>query len=138
MNRPGALLDTGPLVALLVRTDNQHERAKAMFARCQPPLRTCESVVSEACYLLRKVGAHGPEAVLALAEEGVFEIAIEVKAHLARMRVLLKKYADQEISLADASLICCAEAFHDARILTFDRDFAVYRFGRASPFHIIE
>ena len=38
------------------------------------------------------------------------------------------------ISLADACLIRCAEIHHEARILTFDEDFGVYRWARNKPF----
>ncbi len=54
MNPAGALLDTGPLVALLSRTDANHERAKALFGSYAPPFRTCEAVLVEASHLLSK------------------------------------------------------------------------------------
>ena len=38
MNRPGVLLDTGPLVALLSKNDAGHARAERLFADCEPPL----------------------------------------------------------------------------------------------------
>ena len=53
MNAAGVLLDTGPLVALLSRDDANHERAKALFAGNRAPLRCCEAVVAEACFLMR-------------------------------------------------------------------------------------
>ena len=45
------------------------------------------------------------------------------------------KYAS--ISLADACLIRCAEVHREARILTFDFDFKVYRWGRNKRFEIL-
>jgi predicted nucleic acid-binding protein len=49
------LLDTGPLVALLDRSDKHHAWAREVLATVQSPMRTCEAVLSEACFLLRRV-----------------------------------------------------------------------------------
>ena len=47
------LVDTGPLVAILDRSDRFHDWAAANLKAIQPPLITCEAVVSEVCFLLR-------------------------------------------------------------------------------------
>jgi predicted nucleic acid-binding protein len=132
------LLDTGPLVALLSRRDASHERARSMFAACQPPLRCCEAVLAEACFLMRRVHPRGPAEVLALGRRGVYTLALPVENHLASLETLLRMYADRPISLADACLIRCAEVHGDGRILTFDEDFMVYRWGRNRKFEPIQ
>jgi predicted nucleic acid-binding protein len=137
MNAPGVLLDTGPLVALLSRDDEHHERARRLFASCTPPFRCCESVVAEACFLMRKVDAIGPAEVIALARRGLFEIAIAVGEHWTNIEALLKKYSNRRISLADASLIRCAELHDEPRIATFDNDFSIYKWGRARKFEVL-
>ena len=86
MNTAGILLDTGPLVALLSRHDSEHDRARALFATCEPPLRTCEAVVAEACFLMRTVDPEGPAEVLALGRKRVYEIAVSL-AH-ARLHIV--------------------------------------------------
>ncbi|MGH9239595.1 MAG: type II toxin-antitoxin system VapC family toxin [Vicinamibacterales bacterium] len=138
MNRPGVLLDTGPLVALLSERDAAHDRATRMFAACLPPLRCCEAVVAEACFLMRKVHADGPAEVLALATKGLYDIALPLREHWTSVEALLRKYANRPISLADACLIRCAEVHEEARILTFDEDFGVYRWARRKRFHLLE
>lgn len=138
MNPPGILLDTGPLVALLSERDADHTRARRLFSDCLPPLRCCEAVVAEACFLMRKADAAGPAAVIALARQGVYGIALSLDDHWAEIEALLKKYADRPISLADASLIRCAEIYEEPRILTFDADFAVYRWARRKKFQILD
>ena len=134
MNAAGVLLDTGPLVALLSRNDANHDRARRAFAECAPPFRCCEAVVAEACFLLRKVHPAGPADVLALGARGVYGIAIAVAEHWTNIEALMKKYANRPLSLADACLIRCAEIHQEGRILTFDSDFAVYRWARNRRF----
>jgi predicted nucleic acid-binding protein len=137
VNPAGILLDTGPLVALLSRDDANHDRARRIFAECAPPFRCCEAVVAEACFLMRKVHAAGPAAVVALGARRVYSIAISAQDHWPSIEALLKRYSDRPISLADASLIRCAEIHHEARILTFDGDFSVYRWARNKRFEIL-
>jgi len=138
LNRPGVLLDTGPLVALLSKDDADHERAERLFADCLPPLRCPEAVLAEACFLMRKVHAAGPAEVLALGRKGVYELSIRIDGHWANLEALLKKYADKPISLADACLIRSAEILDEPRILTFDADFLVYRWSRNRRFQLME
>lgn len=138
MNRAGVLLDTGPLVALLNRSDDRHETAKALMAACAPPLRTCEPVLAEACYLLSRATPAAAADVMALGRAGAFEVALSLPDHWAAIERLLRKYADVPASLADACLIRCAEHHREPRILTFDTDFRVYRWSRTRAFRILE
>jgi predicted nucleic acid-binding protein len=137
VNAAGVLLDTGPLVALLSRNDADHEVAKELFAACAKPLRSCEAVLSEACFLLKVVHPKAPAEVIKLARNGVFEIAVSLPKHFSAIEALMLKYANRPISLADASLIHCAELFSEPRILTFDSDFRFYRWGRNKKFEIL-
>lgn len=138
MNPAGILLDTGPLVALLSENDANHGRARHIFAECAPPLRCCEAVVAEACFLMRKVHPTGPAEVIALARRGVYNMAIAAAEHWTNIESLLKKYADQPISFADACLIRCAEIHQEARVFTFDSDFSVYRWARNRKFELVK
>jgi uncharacterized protein len=133
----GVLLDTGPLIALLCKNDVNHERARRIFAACAPPFRCCEAVVAEACFLMRKVHAAGPAAVVALGARGVYRVAISAEQHWADIEMLMKKYSTRPASLADACLIRCAEIHDEARILTFDSDFRIYKWARNRKFEIL-
>ncbi len=67
---------------------------------------------------------------LRLAELGAIDIP--------RIHELMKKYADQPMDLADATLVHVAERDHVTRILTLDvKDFSVYRPGRTGHFEIL-
>jgi predicted nucleic acid-binding protein len=137
VNAHGILLDTGPIVALLSHNDANHDRARALFAECTPPFRCCEAVIAEACFLMRKVHSAGPAEVVALGRRGVYDIAISAAEHWAQLEALLKKYSDRPISFADACLIRCAEIHHEARILTFDGDFGIYKWARNRKFNVL-
>lgn len=137
MNPAGVLLDAGPLVALLCQNDANHARACRLFAECASPFRCCEAVVAEACFLMSKVHAAGPAEVVGLARRGVYDMAMSIEEHWASIEALLRKYADRPISFADACLIRCAEIHQEARILTFDGDFGVYRWARNRKFDLL-
>ena len=125
-------------MALLSKDDAHHGRAERLFADCLPPLRCPEAVLAEACFLIRKVHAAGPAEVLTLGRKGVYELSMSIAGHWVNVEGLLKKYADKPISLADACLIRSAEIHDEARILTFDTDFCVYRWARNRRFELIE
>lgn len=50
------ILDTGPVVAWLCATDQWHRWAVPEFERLEPPLVTCEPVLTEACFLYAREG----------------------------------------------------------------------------------
>lgn len=137
MNPAGVLLDTGPLVALLSKNDANHDRARQAFAECAPPFRCCEAVVAEACFLMRKVHAAGPAEVVALGARGVYRMAITAEDHWLEIEALMRKYSNRPISLADACLIRAAEIHDEARVLTFDSDFSVYKWARKRKFELL-
>lgn len=50
-----AIVDTGPLVALLDAREPHHAWARETLRRLETALQTCEAVLSEACFLLSGV-----------------------------------------------------------------------------------
>jgi predicted nucleic acid-binding protein len=50
---------------------------------------------------------------------------------------MLRRYADRPVSLADASLIRCAELHDEPRLFSFDADFRVYRWARNKKFDVL-
>jgi uncharacterized protein len=120
------VLDTGPLVALLDRGDRYHAWARETFASIGPPLLTCEAVLAEAWHLLRRF-SRGRDAILDLLARNVLLIAFDLGAEVLAVRKLAAKYASVPMSLADGCLVRMAELYTDARVITLDDDFAVYR-----------
>ena len=131
-----ALLDAGPIVALLDRTDKDHLRCAKLLADFEAPLVTCEAVITEACYLLRDV-RNGPTWVLENIERGVFLVSHRITERAGFLSRLIKKYADVPMDLADACLVDMASETGCGRILTLDDDFRVYRWGRNRPFELL-
>jgi predicted nucleic acid-binding protein len=64
------LVDTGPLLAFIDRRDQYHAWVRSRFGEIQPPLQTCDAVLTEACFLARRLPA-GVPAILGLFERGV-------------------------------------------------------------------
>jgi uncharacterized protein len=120
------VLDTGPLVALLNARDEHHEWARHIFAEITPPLLTCEAVLSEACFLLRKA-TDGPNNVIELVERGVLNLPFVLSSEVRAVRQLMRRYDSVPMSLADASLVRMTELDARTTVLTADRDFSVYR-----------
>lgn len=120
------IVDTGPLVALLVRTDDHHGWAVDRLQELRPPFLTCEAVLAEVAHLVRKV-RHGLERFVDLLMSDLLRVEFDIMVERAAVGRLLRKYTDRPMSLADACLVRLAELNDRASVLTIDGDFAVYR-----------
>jgi predicted nucleic acid-binding protein len=123
------IVDTGPLVALLNTSDAHHAWTRGVLEKVEPPLVTCEAVISEACFLLRRVHG-GPDAVLDLVQRGAVNVSFSLATETGPVRKLMARYAGVPMSLADACLVRMVELDDDAAVLTLDSDFAIYRRNR--------
>lgn len=126
MAATNVLLDTGPLVAFLARDDQHHSWAVDAWSALHDPLLTCESVLSEAVFILNSEGI-GPEPLAQLLSRGIIRVPFIFNTNQSDLLHLLRKYADQPISLADACLVRMAEEFENSRVFTTDRDFLIYK-----------
>src|SRR5687767_1104894 len=120
------VLDSGPLVAFFDRKDAWHSWAHEQMGVLVPPLLTCEPVLTEACFLLQR-GAGRPTVVLQALQQGILQVALEVETEAATLEILMQRYADVPMSLADACLVRLCERHQDSRVLTLDRDSRRYR-----------
>jgi predicted nucleic acid-binding protein len=100
------------------------------------PVITCEAVIAEACYLLRRLRG-ASDAVLANVERGNFVVPFRLDESAAAIRTLMKRYASVAMDLADACLVQLATVLNIGDVLTLDDDFHVYRFGRARAFRLL-
>jgi predicted nucleic acid-binding protein len=122
------IIDTGPLVALLNRRDRHHAWARVLLDTIEPPIFTCEAVLSEACCLLRGLG--GQDAALELLARDIVRIDFDLAAEVAPVRALMKRFADVPMSLADACIVRMSEQEPRSVVVTLDGDFRIYRRNR--------
>ena len=121
------LVDTGPIVAFLNRRDRYHGWAVERFSTVRAPLLTCEAVLSEAAYLLRRLPG-GPEKTIDLLTRGVVTPSFRLEAEAPAIKKLLGRYGDVPMDLADACLVRLTELHADCVLLTIDSEFRdVYR-----------
>lgn len=130
------LLDTGCIVALLVRSERHHRRCVEIVAQLDAPLVTCEAVIAESCHLVRHLPT-ASDVILENVERGVFEIPFRLDRAAKAIRGLMRRYATVPMDFADACLVHLADELDTGRILTLDGDFDVYRWGRARPFELL-
>lgn len=120
------LIDTGPLVALLVGDERQHAWAVEQSKAAPPTVLTCDAVISEAVFLLKREG-HDTDLLFALVEAGFLRSGFDFPAEHAAVRKLMRRYREQPMAFADACLVRMAELRPEAVVWTLDRDFGVYR-----------
>ena len=123
------IVDAGPLVSFINKNDRYHEWAITQFATMSPPLLTCEAVLSESCFLLRNF-ENGAINVLELLERGLLAIPFRLEDEFRAIKILLGKYKNIPMSLADGCLVRMAEQISDSIVFTLDSDFKIYRKNR--------
>lgn len=128
--------DTGPLVAYLDRSDQDHAWAKEVFMGITRPLLTCEAVIAEALFLLRR-GGIGPDGLLDLIVRGLVVPKFNLAGEIAAIQQLMKTYCNIPMSLADACLVRMSEIHGDSKVMTLDSDFTVYRKSRRKVIPLI-
>ena len=133
----GLLVDAGPLVAILSRRDRHHPTCIEVLKETRRPLLSTWMPVTEAMYLLDfSIAAQG--ALLEMIERGTLQILDLVREDLPAMHKLMRKYHDQPMDFADASLVQVADRLNLTEIFTLDRrDFDVYRLSKNRAFRIL-
>lgn len=131
------LADAGPLVAILNRSDAAHADCVRVLRRTTSALSTTWPVVTEATYLLG-FSFDAQDGVLEMIERAELRVLPLEAGDVPSIRVLMRKYRDLPMDLADASLVHVAAREGIDRIFTLDRrDFGVYRLRRGKRFTIV-
>lgn len=124
------IIDASALVALINRKDRGHGWATEQMSLFQPPLLTCESVLTEASFVLGDTPS-AQEALRGLIESQTIEVRFLLSEHLEQVFGTIRRYRDLPSSLADACLVRMSELFPEHFVFTLDNDFRTYRrFGR--------
>lgn len=125
------LIDTGPLVAFFDASDHFHKQCSETLESIKEPLITTWPVVTEA-FLILDFSWKAQAALWQFILRGGLEIKNISEEALVRCRILMEKYQDLPMDLADATLMALGEELKLARIFTMDfKHFQIYR-----PLHV--
>lgn len=132
------LTDAGPLVALIDADEADHETCVLSLQTLTLPLLTTWPTFTEAMYLLgRAGGSAGQQALWKLVLSRRLDVVELSRGAVERSSVLMAKYADRPMDLADATLVALAEERSERRIFTLDDDFRIYRIHGRTRFEIV-
>ena len=131
------ILDTGPWVALIDRSESRHKACVQWLRNFSGSLYSTEAVLTEVVYLLN-FSIDAQTAALNFVIESVVQIIPLNIESTNRCRKLMLKYSDLPMDYADATVVSLANDLGTKDIVTFDRkDFNIYKFGRNKSFNII-
>ena len=120
------LLDTGPWVALIDRSEKRHVECVEWLKNFSGKLYSTEAVLTEVLYLLN-FSIDGQCAALDFVLTTVVEIVPSNVGSLKKVKRWMRKYADLPMDFADATLVCLAADTGIRNIATFDKkDFEIY------------
>ena len=120
------IVDTGPLVAFLVKEEAHHRWVIEQFQNLPAPFLTCDAVLTETFFLVRKL-PQGPAKFFALLNSGLLSVDFSIILEGTALAKLVQRYANVPMSLADACLVRLAKLNPHAVIFTLDSDFHIYR-----------
>lgn len=113
-------LDTSGILALLDADDPDHDACKDALRSERAPYLIPAGILSELTYLIeRKLGTAVVATFVDDLAAGAFTLHCG-EDDLSRAAELVRRYADQPLGFADASVIACAER-SGGRVLTLDR-----------------
>lgn len=132
------LLDTGPLVAYLDRSDTEHESIAAVLDPFTGTLCTTSSVITEAMHLLKDYH-NGPRRLADFIQSaGVQVFECSQPQQLLSAVVLIEKYADAPMDFADATIVLLSQEVRTNLVITLDRrGFRTYRTPSGKAFDIL-
>jgi predicted nucleic acid-binding protein len=131
------LLDTGPLLALLDRSEPEHNLVRGFMVQFRGArLVTTGAVVTEASLSDVQNGSASLASFLDASAAEVRDV-FSPNALSAAVR-LMSKYADIPMDFPDATLVWIAESSGIDGILTLDRrGFSSFRFGKNRRFKLL-
>jgi uncharacterized protein len=110
--------------------DQHNDRAKQVLGALRTPL-TSDHVVVETWLLLNsRVSRAAAEAFWGGIRNGVAMVEYLTPADAEAAWAIAQRFADQTFSLVDRTSFAVMERLGVTRAASFDRDFAIYRYGR--------
>jgi predicted nucleic acid-binding protein len=133
------IADSGGIYALYDASDRNHRAVRRSVEADSGPLILPAPVLGEIDYLLRtRIGLGAELRLLEGVENGSITVEAFSRQDATRCRLLLSKYHELDLGLADASVIAVADRLGVHRILTVDeRDFRAVRSRNGEPFVLV-
>jgi predicted nucleic acid-binding protein len=132
-----AIIDTGPWVALIDRSESRHAECVKWLREFSGRLYSTEAVLTEVLYLLN-FSITAQCAALDFVLKSVVDIVPANTKSLKKAKNLMKKYADLPMDFADATIVCLATETGMQNVVTFDRkDFTIYKLPKKQSFMLM-
>ena len=131
------IMDTGPWVALIDRSEERHEECGEWLRRFEGEIFSTEAILTEVLYLLN-FSSKAQFAAIDFVLEGAIILVPSTLDSLKRAQSLMEKYKDLPMDYADATLVSLAEDLSITHVATFDKKgFGTYRLPQKKSFVIV-
>lgn len=120
------LVDSGPLIALFDASDKFHNDVVEFMANFKGELLTTWAVITEVSYML-SFNLTVQIDFLKWLERGGLNIYEISQDEVLNIRVMMEKYIDVPMDLADSSLVYVACKEQIKQVISIDSDFDIYR-----------
>lgn len=120
------IIDSGPLIALFDRSDKYHKLVLDFIKSYQGKLITSWAVITEVSHIL-DFNLQVQIDFLKWCEMGGIEVYTISQDEISNIRVMMEKYSDIPMDLADATLMYIANKESIKNIVSIDSDFDIYR-----------
>ena len=131
------ILDTGAFVALLDKSEKNHERCVECFKDFKGMILTTEPVLTETIYLLGQ-SLKAQKSTIEFILKGGATLVPQSMESLLRVIALMEKYRDIPMDFADATLVALAEETEIDEVFTLDlRGFYAYRIHGKKTFKVL-
>jgi predicted nucleic acid-binding protein len=123
------IVDTSAILAFFDRDEPDHEALAAVLSQSSEPLVVSPYVIAEVDYLIgTRLGVAADVAAIRELAGGAWDLATIDAIDLARTVLILERYSDHAIGVADASIVVLADRYRTTTVATLDRrHFSVLR-----------
>jgi len=120
------IIDSGPIIALFDKSDKHHDQVLNFLQSFKGELITSWAVITEVSHML-DFNLNVQIDFLKWIEVGGIEVFDIPQNEIANIRVMMEKYLDIPMDLADATLMYIANKENIKNIVSIDSDFDIYR-----------
>lgn len=120
------IIDSGPIIALFDRSDKYHHQVINFLEFFKGELITSWAVITEVSHML-DFNLQVQIDFLKWIEVGGIKIFYISQNEISTIRVMMEKYLDIPMDLADATLMYIANKENIKNIVSIDSDFDIYR-----------